>query len=267
MYNDFYVIDTHCHVYPEKIVDKAVGSTDKFYSTIAKCRGTVQSLLDENEKAGIDFSLIESVATAPKQVKSINEFIASSVKEHPDRFKGLGTIHPDSEDQEEDIKHIIELGLVGIKIHPDIQKFKIDDYRCLKVYELCEKYNLPILFHTGDNRYDYSNPNRLVPILEIYKDLKVIGAHFGGYTVWDEAVEKYKSFENFYIDVSSSLMYITKEKAMEYIDIYGVDRVLFGTDFPMWNPKEELDRFMSLPLSKNDKIKILSENAKRLYNI
>lgn len=267
MRNGFYVIDSHCHTYPEKIAEKASGATDAFYSTIAKCTGIPSNLIDEDKKAGIDLALIESVATTPKQVPSINAFIADEVSKHPNLFKGLGTIHPDSEDQERDIKNIVDLGLIGIKIHPDIQGFKIDDYRCLKVYELCEKYKLPILFHTGDKRYDFSNPNRLVPILEIYKDLKVIGAHFGGYTVWEDAIPQYLKYDNFYVDISSSIMYIGKEKAKEYIHTYGTNRVLFGTDYPMWNPKEELDVFFELDLSDEERKMILSENAKRIFSI
>lgn len=267
MRNGFYIIDSHVHTYPDKIAVKAVKGTDDFYSTTAKCLGTPDSLIEENKKAGIDFSLIESVATTPKQVRSINEFIAKEVEKHPDMFKGLGTVHQESEDMEGDVRHIIELGLIGIKIHPDIQRVKIDDYRLLKVYELCEKYGLPILFHTGDKRYDFSNPNRLIPILDIYKDLKVIGAHFGGYSVWEDAVESYIGRKNFYVDVSSSIMYIGKEKAVEYIHKYGTDQVLFGTDHPMWSPKEELDTFFELELSDEERKKILSENAKNLFGI
>ena len=44
--------------------------------------------------------------------------------------------------------------------------------------------------HTGDSRFDYSNPNRLVPILEIYSDLIIVGAHMGAWSLWDEAAEK-----------------------------------------------------------------------------
>ena len=51
------------------------------------------------------------------------------------------------------------------EVEHDIQAYKIDDYRCLKIYELCEENRLPILMHTGDSRYDYSNPNRLLPVL------------------------------------------------------------------------------------------------------
>ncbi len=261
----FYVIDAHCHIYPEKIAERAVAGTDVFYGTKALCRGFVADMLRRAEEAGIDHTLVQSVATAPKQVGSINAFIAEAVEESGGRLTGLGTLHPDSEDQAADVRHLIELGLVGVKLHPDIQKFKIDDYRMLKIFDLCEEAGLPILLHTGDDRYDYSNPNRLKPILEIYRGLTIIGAHFGGWTVWDEAVRELSHFSNFYVDCSSSFPFISREKVKELICGYGAEKVLFGTDYPMWIPKEEIEKLMSLHLSDEEYRMIFSENVRKIF--
>ena len=136
----------------------------------------------------------------------------------------------------------------------------------LKIYELCEG-RLPILMHTGDNRYDLSNPNRLSTILDIYKDLTIIGAHFGGWSIWEEATKKLHGYKNLYVDCSSSLYAITPEKAKELIGIYGSDRVLFGTDYPMWEPREEIERFLKIDLTEKERRDILCNNAARLFNI
>lgn len=265
--NKFTVIDSHCHIYPQKISKPAVESTGRFYDMTALGDGTVDSLLKIGKSCGIDRFVVQSVATTPHQVKSINEFIASEVLKHPDTLIGLGTLHPDSDDLKGDFEHIKELGLHGVKLHPDIQRFKIDDYRCLKIYELCEKENMPILMHTGDYRFDYSNPNRLVPILDIYKNITIIGAHLGGWSVWDEAVQKLTGYKNFYVDSSSSLYELPIEKAVQIIRAYGADRVLFGSDFPVFSPDIELERFMALPLTDIERKMILSENVLKLYNI
>ncbi len=267
MVNGIYVIDSHCHIYPEKIAQKAVGGTDNFYGVTSFCKGMTSDLIEKGTAAGIDHFIVQSVATTPKQVKSINEFIANEVAASNGRFTGLGTLHPDSEDIKGDVKHLMSLGLLGVKLHPDIQAFKIDDYRCLKIYEECEAQGLKILMHTGDNRYDYSNPNRLLPILEIYKNLTVIGAHFGGWSIWEEAVNLYAGMPNFYVDCSSSFPYLKKEKAVEVIRKYGADRVLFGTDYPMWSPKSEMEYFLSLPLDEFEFSSILNINAKKLFNL
>lgn len=257
------VIDAHCHIYPDKIAQKAAMGTGRFYG-IAMCYdGTVGTLLSVGKDV-IDRYVVQSVATTPAQVSSINRFIAETVKNSNEKMIGLGTLHPDSKTLKEDFDELVALGLHGVKLHPDIQGFKIDDYRCLKIYELCEG-RLPILMHTGDKRYDMSNPNRLAPILEIYKDLTVIGAHFGGYSVWQDAEKLLPKYKNLHVDCSSSFFMMTDDEIRHYIDVFGAERVLFGTDYPMWNPKTEVDRLLSLGLTDEQYKKIFSENAQSIY--
>ena len=263
------IIDSHCHIYPDKIAAKATAATEVFYGiNHTELDGTVSLLIKEGTKAGVSHFIVQSVATTPQQVSSINRFIADTVKSGGGRFTGLGTLHPDSSDIKGDIEEIIALGLKGVKLHPDIQRFKLDDYRCLKIYENCEG-KLPILIHTGDSRYDYSNTNRLMPILEIYKELTVIGAHFGGWSLWKRATNELceKHFPNFYVDCSSSFYALSDKEIKELISAYGDDRVLFGTDYPMWNPRAEVKRFLSLGLSKKTQEKILYKNACGLFGI
>ena len=266
--NGYRVIDAHCHIYPDKIAERAMAGTDGFYGIKnSDCHGTVEDLIKVGLDAGIDGFVVQSVATTPHQVQSINEFIAKSVAESDGLLVGLGTLHPDSQDIAGDIKHLTELGLKGVKLHPDIQRFKIDDYRCLKIYELCENMGLPILMHTGDHRYDYSNPNRLLPVMEIYTDLTVIGAHLGGWSIWDEAAEKLSGLPNLYVDCSSSLYALSPEKARSLIRTYGAKKVLFGTDYPMWEPKAELERFFALGLTPEENNLILYQNTADLLSL
>ena len=260
------IIDSHCHVYPDKIAQKASDATATFYELPPSLDGRISTLLEHGERAGIEHFIVQSVATTPKQVSSINNFIAQAVAESGGRFTGLGTLHPDSEDMKADVDEIIALGLKGVKLHPDIQKVKLDDPRMHKMYELCEG-RLPMLLHTGDCRYDNSNPNRLIPILEKYPSLTVIGAHFGGWSIWEEATKQLYTYRNFLVDCSSSLYAISKEKAKELILAYGTDRVLFGTDYPLWTPEEEIERFMSLDLTDEQREDILYNNTAKLFNI
>ncbi len=267
MVNGYYVIDAHCHIYPEKIAQRAVAATDKFYGANSFGDGTVRNLNELFREVGVDHAIVQSVATTAHQVKCINEFIAGEVASGEGFLTGLGTMHPDSEDIEGDIEYLMELGLKGIKLHPDIQGFQVDAGNLLKIYECCEKKNLPILMHTGDYRYDNSNPNRVLPILKAYPGLTVIGAHFGGWSVWNEACEKYAGLSNFYVDCSSSFGFENDCNFKELILRYGTDRVLFGTDYPMWSAKNELETFFSFELGEDVNRQILSENAKKLFGI
>ena len=258
------IIDSHCHIYPDKIAEKASENTGHFYNLPSALDGKISTLIEHGKKAGIEHFIVQSVATTPKQVSSINNFIAESVAVSEGHFTGLGTLHPDSEDMAADVNEILALGLKGVKLHPDIQRVEIDDPRMHKMYQLCEG-KLPILMHTGDYRYDFSNPNRMIPILEQYPNLTVIGAHFGGWSIWEEATEKLCGYKNFLVDCSSSLYAITPQTAKELIGIYGVERVLFGTDYPLWTPEEEIERFMQIDLSDSERDDILYNNAYRLF--
>ena len=263
----FFTIDAHCHVYPPAIALKAAKATGDFYGEAPFGEGTIDDLIENGKKAGIDKFIVQSVATTKAQVRKINEFIAGEVAKHPDTLIGLGTLHPESDDITGDFEHLKSLGLKGVKLHHDIQGFKLDDYRCLKMYELCERDSIPVLLHTGDHRYDFSNPNRLMPILQIYTGLTVIGAHFGGWSIWDEASRKLCDFPNLFVDCSSSMSYIKPELSAEIIRRYGTDRVLFGTDYPLHSPVNEINILLSLGFTDDDYKKIFSENARRVYKL
>ena len=260
------IIDSHCHIYPDAIAAKASAGTGSFYKIEMKHDGTIDTLLKESEKAGIDRHIVQSVATTPKQVSSINNFIARTVAQRPDKFTGLGTLHPESNDIKRDFEELMALGLKGVKLHPDIQGFKLDDYRCLKMYELCEG-KIPVLVHAGDFRYDFSNYNRLKPLLEIFTGLTFIGAHFGGWSIWEDATQNLKGYKNLYVDCSSSFYALKKETAKKLIYEYGADRVLFGVDYPMWNPLDEITYFKELNLPEEDNKKILHDNAVKVFGL
>ena len=257
------IIDVHTHIFPEKIAEKAVASIGRFYG-VRPGRPALPHELDAEARAlGIERNLVFSTATTPHQVPSINDFIHAMCEKYP-AFIGLGTLHPAMEDPYAEIERIRALGLHGIKLHPDFQAFDIDDARMLPVYRRLAEVRLPVLFHMGDPRYDWSRPARLAKVLDAVPDLRVIAAHFGGYTRWDEAARELAGSSAYY-DTSSSIQFLGREKALALIERFGADRMLFGTDFPMWELGEELDRFLALGLSEEENRKILAENFIRAF--
>ena len=193
------IIDSHCHVYPDQIADRASSSIGTFYHEPICFDGKVSTLLREEHSSGISLHILSSVATTPHQVASINRFIADSVQQHPEKFLGLGSVHPDTSDPEEDFRQIRELGLKGIKIHPDFQQTSVADPRFLRIFALCEREKLPVLCHCGDDRYAYSNPVQILEVLSRFPDLILIGAHFGGWTVWRGAVAELFDQKKLYV--------------------------------------------------------------------
>lgn len=254
------IIDTHVHIYPDAIAQKAADAIGQFYDIAIHKNGTLDSLLESGKKGGISRFLIHSVATTPKQVESINRYLQGVGKEHPDECIPFGTMHPGYDQIPQELERMKQGGLQGVKVHPDFQKFLLDSPEALHMFRAIEAANLPVLIHMGDYRYPYSQPERMAAVLEACPRLRVIGAHLGGWTIWKEAWKVLAKYPNFWVDTSSSLMFLTPEEGAEIIRHYAPDHVFFGSDYPMWDPAEEVERFRQLPLTEEEKENIFAKN-------
>ncbi len=261
------IIDAHAHIYPEKIAQKATVAIGEFYNIPMEMPvGTAEKLIEEGKEAGVNKFVVHSVATTAHQVRSINDFIKKEVETHKE-FIGFMTLHQDLSEEEvyEEVNRCTKSGFKGVKLHPDFQKFYIDGENAQKFYKIIGD-KLPILFHIGDDRYDFSKPERLAKMAKKYPQVKFIAAHFGGYRCWQE-VEVYKDLKNIYFDTCSSLAFISAKKAKELIEQFGAERFFFATDFPMWSAKEEIERFNKIELTEMQRQMIFSLNLKKLLNI
>jgi len=258
------IIDFHAHIYPEKIAAKAVASIGEFYDIPMQKDGTPESLIASGKSCGIGHFVVFSAAAVPAQVTVINDYIAGTCREHPE-FTGFGTLHPDMENPQLEIERLISMGLRGIKFHPDMQRFTIDDERMIQIYDALEG-KLPVIFHTGDYRYQFSHPARLARVLDAFPKLCAIATHFGGWSMFDIAYDCFHQ-RRCYFDVSSSLPFIGLRRAAELIRLYGAERFLFGSDYPMWDPALCYEEFMKLDLADSEKEQILWENARALLGM
>lgn len=257
------IIDVHAHVFPNMLAEKAAVNIGKFYGIRMKYNGTVDALLNEGTEAGVNKFVIHSVATTPSQIDSINSFIVRTVQANPDRFIGFATLHPDSPKLQEQFEWAMENGLRGIKLHPDFQRFDIDEEKAMPIYKMAEG-RCPVIIHMGDERTQYSKGEKLYKVLQRFEALDVIGAHFGGYSEWAESAA-YLSLSNLYVDTSSSMFKLRPDQVRKLIDIYTPQKVLFGTDYPMWNARDELDFLSRVDISDEERELILHGNAERLF--
>ena len=234
--------DAHAHIYPGKIAEKATENVGRFYDLPMAEVGLPHVLNEEGTAVGFDKFLVCSVATKVEQVGSINRFIAAKCEKYP-KFVGLGAWHRDVE-----------------------EGFAIDDEKMLPVYKACMARDLPILFHMGDARSELSAPKKLANVLEKLPELKCIAAHLGGYQRWDEAKACLKG-ANVWVDTSSSLFVLNPDEARRSIEHFGMDKVMFGTDFPMWTHEKELERFFALAYGEEENRKMLYDNFEKLFKL
>ena len=260
------LIDIHTHIYPDKIARKAADSVRDFYDLEGSLQmdGTVDMLLKRGAEAGISHFVVLPVSNGPTHVRSINNFILEQTKTH-DNFIGFGTVHAAMDSIGDEVDWILSAGLKGIKMHPDSQRFNIDDERLFPVYDAI-RGRIPVLLHMGDQRYDFSHPARLRKVLAQFPDLKVIAAHFGGYSMFETARENLEDTDCVF-DISSAMMFMQPGEAEGYINRYGAERMAYGTDYPLWDPVTEVQRFRRLKLTGEQFDQISYKTAQRILNL
>ncbi len=259
------IFDIHCHIYPDNIAQKATDSVQEFYSIgSGTMNGTVDMLLDRGAKAGISQYLVLPVAIRPDRVHGINDFVVEQVGKHS-CFVGFGAVHAAMDNIADEAQRIMDMGLKGIKMHPDSQRFPIDDMRLFPMYEAIAG-KVPVLLHMGDHRYNYSHPIRLRRVLDLFPRLEAVAAHFGGYSMQETALELLGD-TNCVMDISSSMMFMQEGQAERYINLYGAERMAFGSDYPMWDPVTEVEKFLSLKLTPAQLEQIAYKTAQRLLGM
>lgn len=259
------IIDIHTHIYPDDIARKATDSVRTFYGIgDGSMDGTVNMLLEKGSQAGIDKYVILPVAIRPDRVQHINDFIQEQAKLH-DCFIPFGTVHAAMDGLTAEVERLLSLGVKGIKMHPDSQRFPIDDPRLFPLYEAI-RGRVPVLLHMGDHRFNYSHPVKLRKILDMFPGLGAIAAHFGGYGMYDTACELLKDTDCV-MDISSSMMFMEKGVPERYVNLYGAERMAYGTDYPMWDPVQEVAHFMELDLTDAQKEQIAHKTAERILKL
>ena len=259
------IFDIHTHVYPDAVAQKATDSVKAFYGIDgAGLDGKVSTLLQRGQKAGISRYLILPVAIRPDRVQGINDFILQQTQAHPE-FVGFGSVHAAMDGIAEEAHRIMDMGLKGIKMHPDSQRFHIDDPRLYPLYETIEG-KIPVMLHMGDQRYNYSHPVKLRKILDQFPRLQAIAAHFGGYSMYETAYELLKDTDCIF-DISSSMMFMEDGIPEKFINLYGAERMAYGTDYPLWDPVREVKRFLQLKLTPDQLEQIAWKTAHRFLKL
>lgn len=168
----------------------------------------------------------------------------------------------------------------GFKIFPGHDPVYPTDKRWYPVYELCIKYDFPLIIHTGINSGDrecakYNDPKYIVEIAKLFPKLKIVIAHY----FWPKLDHCYSmtgGFDNIYFDTSALADKEVLdesggiEKMREILErtvARNPKSVLFGTDWPMCNVSDHIRLINSLAISQNEKEMIFSKNVIGLFQL
>lgn len=268
------IIDFHTHIFPENIAKNAIHSLESESHIKAVGAATLLGLKEEMQNANVSYSVILPVMTKPSQFNSINQF-AKCINQN-NGIISFGGIHPDCENIYEKLCYIKELGLNGIKLHPDFQgPTYIDDRRYIQIIKGCIQLDLCVVIHAGLDVGKpipiHCPPDRAFIMLQevlkdCHKDSKIILAHMGGMLQW-ELVEKLLVGQNVYFDLAYCNRLGNKEQMTRIIKKHGANKILYGTDYP-WTNQDEMTVYINqLDISQEEKDLIFYKNASKLLEL
>jgi predicted TIM-barrel fold metal-dependent hydrolase len=207
-------------------------------------------------------------ATAPAQVIPANNYAISLQKKYPEVI-AFGSMHPGYENFEEELARLRRAGICGLKMHPDFQGFSLDDKNLLPIFEYAQKKFI-IQVHIGSNKNPRdapSSPGKLAAILDDFPDLAVIAGHLGGYLMWEDAVRLFggRRLRNLWFDTSSVSYFASGCTLRELLRTWPEERLLFGSDWPLFDIREEQERLMRAGKLTRRKLEKIMSNAGGLF--
>jgi len=199
--------------------------------------------------AGIDYCVLlpeDYSSTMNGKILVSNDEIAKLVTMAPERFIGFACVDPHDQKAIEKLEYAFaKLHLRGLKLHPSRQNFHPSDRIMDPIYDLCEKYDRPILFHSGLSYENHATTKNCRPIdfeelAEKRPNLRICLAHFGWPWCRETAMlmlkypNVYTDTAALYFDSAKEFYYqmLTVDVPMAWIDRSLRHQVMFGTNDP-----------------------------------
>lgn len=264
------IIDAHTHIFPDELAKKAIPNLLlAAQGTLeAHTQGTQSSLLESMAEAGIDYSVVLTIATAPDQGKGILKWIQESQKKS-ERLIFFASVHPFDANYKELISEIKDLGIQGLKFHPQYQNYPVDMKEAYPIYEEAIKQGLVLHFHAGFDigfpRSDFASAVRFKNFLTDFPQAVAVLAHAGGYKEWHEVYLHLKD-KTAYFDISFALEFLIEQSDASLVKLYKEKEnyFIFGTDSPWRSQKGDVALIkQSKFFTAEQKEKLFAKNAQK----
>lgn len=263
------IIDSHVHIsLCDNNADSLQGAFDLFLQEMEKNKINSAIIIPDNIEGS------DNIADLDKAIELIGERKNLFLLGSPQIIqRGAGEL--------EKYQKLLQEGKIkGLKFFPGHDPYYPTDERCLPYYELCQKLDVPVLFHTGENSGDsecakWNDPKYIVDVARKYPKLKVIITHYY-WPKMDYCYEITKDIPNIYFETAAmaDAEVVEKsggiEKVREILKKTIVDRpdkVIFGTDWPMCKIEEHVELVKSLRLGGDMEDKVFTENAVNIYKL
>lgn len=283
--NEYKAIDAVVNIWTTEALSHRPGWTDEFF--LDKVKGKhdsggieLETMLQQMDEANIEKSFLVAAKSGrpglPGSYHMPPQVVADAVKQYPDRFYGLVGVDPYQgmpgvRDMEYAVK---ELGFIGAHLYPHWYELPPNHAKYYPYYAKCIELDIPIQMQVGQSLiYAKDQPCRSVG-RPIYLDdiacdlpeLKLIGTHVG--IPWtDEMIAMAWKHENVYICTDAHSPKYWPDALVKYINSYGQDKVIFGSDFPVLQFKRTIDEIDEFNLKPHVRKKFMRDNVTKLYKL
>ena len=279
-------IDIVCNLFtPREVAEERTGLDEAFKAQVrmpVEMRGgvTVEDYLAKMDRAGIDRALLVAVRAGDMNVRGSFEITYERVAEvcaaHPDRFSGLAGVDPFRGMQGiYDLERgVNEFDFVGAHLYPHWFGLAPNHRKYYPYYSKCCELDVPIMMQVGHNLV-YSRERRLASVgrpitlddVAIdFPDLKLIGIHIG--VPWtDEMISMAWKHENIFIGADAYAPKHWPAQLVHYLNTYGREKVLFGTDWPVIDPERAVAEIADLGLRPDAQALLMRGNALRVFRL
>ena len=265
------IIDFHTHIFPDKIAKITVDKLQELSNNTPYTDGSEKGMRDALKRAKADIAVALPVLTKPTQFDSVLRFaleVNSRFNLSDGGILSFAGMHPKCDDIREKMKLLKENGIKGVKIHPDYQGTFIDDDGYIEILKCAKDYDLIVVTHSGVDDGYKDMPVRCPPELvkKVIKKVnhdKFVLAHYGAHKQWEQVYDILAG-ENVYFDTAFTLHEIDKDLFIKILDKHGDDKVLFATDCPWRDIRDDVSIINSFNIKEETKDKIFYKNALKL---
>lgn len=238
--------DIHTHVFHPAVAHKAVARLNAL-GFESPGTGVIDDLILRARRAGIGRVVCLMAALTGDQVRPANTFavnLARRVKESADEpeIVSFAGIHPEYPGWPEELDRLEQAGITGLKLHPNFQNLAFDDPRLFPVMEAVgERFIL--MCHVGCEKpldKNPASPLKLAKLIDTFPKARIIAAHLGGYMDGAVALDALAG-KNIWLDTSNTAR-TGENAARKVIAKHPFERLLFGSDYPLFDPAEDIPR-------------------------
>ena len=251
------VIDAHVHL------DAARGGS---------ARDAVRRLVAGLDRAGIRRAVVLHLEIQPWPAAEV----AAALRPHADRLKGFINVHPFARGAAAALRRgVSEQGFCGLKLHPRLQRYALEDKRTLSLIREAGALGVPVVidaFPDGDWLAQGFDPLAFGRIARACSKTRIVAAHMGGHRVLDMMMLA-KRIPNLYFDSSYALLYY-RTSSVPGDMVYAMrsmrfSRVFYGSDYPDRPLDESLVASLAVlrrhGVTGADLDKILYRNAEEFF--